>query len=320
MSINFDEAVRLFREYDRIIIHRHTNPDGDAIGSQTGLRLLLRATYPDKEIYAVGDPAGRYAFIPCSDTDDIPDDIYDGALAVVLDTSATHLISDGRWELAKETLRIDHHLFISKFCDTEIIDTGYESCAGLITDMARQCYMKMTSEAAYALYTGIVTDSGRFRYDSTSARTFELASYLMTFGIPIGEIYGKLYAENLERLKLRAEYIGKIKLTEHGVGYIYTTRRRLEATGAEAHSISRGMVGIMSDIQGIDIWVNFTECDAGVLCEIRSSKYNINPVAVKYGGGGHAKASGATLGGRRDAMRLLKDLDKMAAEGSDRLQ
>ena len=313
MTGNFDEAIRLFREYDKIIIHRHTNPDGDAIGSQTGLRLLLRATYPDKEIYAVGDPAGRYAFIPCSAPDEIPDEMYDGALAIVLDTSATHLISDGRWERAKETLRIDHHLFISQFCGTEIIGTEYESCAGLITEMARQCNMQMTAEAAYALYTGIVTDSGRFRYDSTNARTFELAAYLMTFGVPINEIYGKLYAENLERLKLRAKYTGKIKLTEHGVGYIYTTRRQLEATGAEAHSISRGMVGVMSDIQGIDIWVNFTECDDTVLCEIRSSKYNINPVAVKYGGGGHAKASGATLGSRRDAMRLLGDLDKMAA-------
>jgi phosphoesterase RecJ-like protein len=68
------------------------------------------------------------------------------------------------------------------------------------------------------------------------------------------------------------------------------------------------MVNTMGDIKGIDIWVNFTETENGVLCEIRSSKYNINPIAVKYGGGGHAKASGATLKDKSEAMAMLDDL------------
>jgi phosphoesterase RecJ-like protein len=72
------------------------------------------------------------------------------------------------------------------------------------------------------------------------------------------------------------------------------------------------MVGVMADIRGVDIWVNFTETERGVLCELRSGKYNINPVAVKYGGGGHQKASGATVPDRETAMAMLRDLDKMA--------
>ena len=74
------------------------------------------------------------------------------------------------------------------------------------------------------------------------------------------------------------------------------------------------MVGVMSDIRGVDIWVNFTETDDGVLCEIRSGKYNINPIAKKYGGGGHAKASGATLKNREEAMSLLSDLGRLTEE------
>ena len=77
-------------------------------------------------------------------------------------------------------------------------------------------------------------------------------------------------------------------------------------------SISRGMVGTMSDIRGIDSWVNFTETDEGVLCEIRSNKHNINHIAVKYGGGGHAKASGATLKNKEEAMQLLEDLNNLS--------
>ena len=80
----------------------------------------------------------------------------------------------------------------------------------------------------------------------------------------------------------------------------------------DTFSISRGMVGVMAEIRGVDIWANFTETEDGVLCEIRSSRYNINPVARKYGGGGHEKASGATLKDKDEAMRLLEDLGKIA--------
>ena len=71
------------------------------------------------------------------------------------------------------------------------------------------------------------------------------------------------------------------------------------------------MVSTMADIKGVDIWVNFTETDRGVLCELRSSRFNINPIAVKYGGGGHAKASGATVADYETAMAMLRDLDEL---------
>ena len=107
----------------------------------------------------------------------------------------------------------------------------------------------------------------------------------------------------------------KIQFTEHKVGYIYTTKEELAATGVDAFTVSRGMVNTMGEIRGVDIWVNFTEADDGVWCELRSSKYNINTIAVKYGGGGHIKASGATVKDREVAMQMLADLDEIAAKG-----
>ena len=115
-------------------------------------------------------------------------------------------------------------------------------------------------------------------------------------------------------IRMRATFVLRVKFTENRVGYIYTTRDELAATGLDSFTASRGMVGVMSDVRGVNIWVNFTETDAGVLCEIRSNKYNINPVAVKYGGGGHAMASGATLPDRKTAMAMLADLDAMMKE------
>ena len=306
--------MRAIEEHETVIIHRHASPDGDALGSQTGLKRLIMENYPGKKVFAVGDGAGRYAFMADTRMDTVPDEAYENALAVVLDTSGRSLISDSRFERAKTTVRIDHHLMIEPICQIEVIDSSFESCCGLIAAMARECGWRMPPAAAQALFTGMVTDSGRFRYDSTSARTFQLAAYLMEQPVDTNEIYRQLYASDLDQVKLRAAFTQKITLTEHGVAYIYTTREEMAALDADLFSISRGMVSLMNDIRGVDIWVNFTEAEQGVLCELRSGPYNINPIAVKYGGGGHKKASGATLRDREEAMRMLSDLDQMAEE------
>ena len=302
------------KAYDRIIIHRHQNPDGDALGSQLGLKALLEDNFPEKEIYAVGDSAGRFAFMENSTMDEIEDKKYCDALAIVLDTSAKSLISDSRYETARDTVRIDHHIFVEKICNTELTDTTFESCAGLIAEFAYQTGLKLTPRAAKALYTGMVTDSGRFRYDSTTANTHRLASYLMSVPFETGDIYKNLYSDDIKFIKLRAQFTLKINLTDYPVAYIYTTKDEAVSYGVDNFTISRGMVNTMGDIRGIDIWANFTESDEGVLCELRSSKYNINKIAVKYGGGGHMKASGATLKDKAEAMAMLADLCALTTE------
>ncbi|MBP3305603.1 MAG: bifunctional oligoribonuclease/PAP phosphatase NrnA [Oscillospiraceae bacterium] len=310
----FENIIKEIRAYDRIIIHRHSNPDGDALGSQIGLKHILKENFPEKQVLAVGDGPKRYGFMDDSVMDELADSDYAGALAVILDTSAKALISDGRYTLAEKTLRIDHHIFCETIADVEVTDTGYESCCGLIAAFAMECGLRLTPIAAKSLFTGMVTDSGRFRYDSTSARTFRLAAFLMEQPFDIGDIYRNLYADDFSMIRLRAQFVLKVNFTEHNVAYIYTDRAQMQTLNADTFTVSRGMVNTMSDIRGVDIWVNFTETEAGVLCELRSGRYNINPIAVKYGGGGHAKASGATVKTREEAMRMLADLDAMAGE------
>ncbi len=310
----FEHILKAIKDADTIIIHRHRNPDGDALGSQLGLKCILQDNFPDKCIWAVGDDAGRYSFMEGSAMDPVPDEAYENALAIVLDTSARHLISDERYATAKTTARMDHHIFVETICQHEVTDTSYESCCGLVTQFAIECGLKVSALAAKCLYTGMVTDSGRFRYDATTAQTFRLASFLMEREFDTNSIYRELYADDFERIRLKAQFTLKIRFTGRKVAYIYTTAQELAASGADVFSVSRGMVGTMSDIKGVDIWVNFTETERGVLCELRSSKYNINPIAVKYGGGGHAKASGATVADKEVAMQMLRDLDDMIGE------
>ena len=307
----FTQLLDKIKEYDTIVIHRHSNPDGDALGSQIGLKNILKENFPEKTVYVVGDMTARFSFMEDSVMDVIDDSVYENALAIVLDTSASHLISDDRYKSAKATARMDHHIFCEKICEVEVTNTSYESCCGLITEFAVQTGLKLNSLAAKSLYTGMVTDSGRFRYDSTNSNTFRLASKLLETGFDTGEVYAGLYADDFEHVKLRAQFILKIKFTECNVGYIYTTKEELASYGVSTFTISRGMVGTMGDLRGVDIWVNFTETEEGVLAELRSSKYNINPVAVKYGGGGHQKASGATLKNYDEAMMMLEDLNEI---------
>ena len=310
----FENILQELRRFDRIILHRHKKPDGDAMGSQVGLKHILKENFPDKEVYAVGDAAGFFGFMDDSVMDEIPDSYYEGALAIVLDCGAPGLVSDDRYTKAAKTIRFDHHLFVEKFCDEEVIDSSFESCCGLITAFAVEQALRVNPLAAKSLYTGMITDSGRFRYDSTTSRTFQLASHLMAQGIDTTSLFRGLYADSLESKQLKAQFIQKIRLTEHRVAYIYTSLQEFNQLGMDTFAVSRGMVNTMADIKGVDIWVNFTETENGVLCELRSATKNINPIAVKYGGGGHAKASGATVKSKEEALAMLQDLDDMMRE------
>ena len=308
----FEAIKKLIEQYPRIIIHRHKSPDGDALGAQQGLRKILQDNYPHKEVLATGDMTPRYAFMAIPPMDEVTDSDYEGALAIILDSAKSALISDDRYTLAAATARIDHHIFCEQFTDEEVVDTSFESCCGMIAAMAMECSWQVSSEAAKSLYTGMITDSGRFRYDSTTAQTFRLASFLAERQFSTADIYQNLYSDSLASIQLRAKFTLKVQTTPQGVAYIYTPLEEAKTYGVDNFTLSRGMVNVMSEIRGIHSWVNFTETDDGVLCEIRSNLYNINPIATKYGGGGHQKASGATLKDKEEAMSLLNDLNSLS--------
>jgi phosphoesterase RecJ-like protein len=310
----FENIVGKIEEYDKIIIHRHCRPDGDAIGSQVGLKGIIKANWPGKKVLCTGDPAGRYGFIEGSVMDEVGDEDFPGSLCFILDCGAASLVSDERYRNAGFTIRIDHHLPAESFCRLEVLDPGFESCCSMIAVLGLESGLVIDKTAASALYAGMVTDSGRFLYDSTKPRTLRIASELLERGVDTQAIYSSLYNEDLAILKLRAEYFLKVRLTRHNVAYIYTTQKELESYKLDAFAVSRGMVNTMANIKGVDIWVSFTESEGSVLCELRSSRLNINPIAVKYGGGGHAKASGATVARAEIAMSMLEDLDELEAQ------
>lgn len=315
----FEAVLDCIKNYDTIIIHRHSRPDGDAMGSQIGMKHLILENFEGKTVYMVGDSTNYLSFMPDSVMDEIDDSVYNGALAILLDFASPHLASDDRYTKADKTVRIDHHLYVETFTDVEVVDSSFESCCGLVTAFAVESGLKINATAGEALYTGMLTDSGRFRYDSTNSRTFKLASELIDTGFDTNELYRNLYSDNFDSKLLKAKFTLKIQFTKNNVAYIYTTREEMKELASSEFSISRGMVATMADIKGVDIWVNFTESEEGVLCELRSSRFNINPIAVKYGGGGHQKASGACVADYDTAMSMLNDLDIIQGEYNEQV-
>lgn len=312
-----NKIIKLIKEYDNIVIYRHARPDGDALGSQMGLKEIIRDNFPSKKVFAIGDTTPKYDFI--GQVDCVDEQIIKKSLCFVLDCSEQSLISDKSYINADKIIKIDHHIQRESFGDIEIVDDSYESCCGLVADLFYKMHLKINKIAAQALYTGIVTDSGRFRYDSTTTRTFNICAKLLSENFDMQKIYQNLYVEDLENILLRARYTLKMKFTKNNVAYIMTTKDEVELEKTDIFTISRSIVNTMSGIKNIDIWVNFTEDinGAGVFVEIRSNKYNINPIAVKYGGGGHAKASGATVKNFDVALQLLDDLDKLSGGNNE---
>ena len=310
----FEALLQEIKAFDTIILHRHNRPDGDAMGSQIGLKHILKENFPEKQIYAVGDDAGFFNFMEDSVMDEIPDICYEGALAIILDCGGVNLISDDRYKLAARTCRIDHHIFSGQIADVEVIDTSFESCCGMVTQLAVESGLKLNPLAAKSLYTGMVTDSGRFRYDCTTSRTFRLASCLLEQEFDTNEIFRDLYADSFENKKMKAQFILKIRFTPKRIAYVFTTKEEVASMNVSTFTISRGMVNTMADIKGTQIWANFTETEDGILCELRSGGLNIQPIAVKYGGGGHAKACGCTAPNYETVVQILQDLDDMIGE------
>ena len=130
----FERLFNAITKYDTIIIHRHGSPDGDAVGSQTGLKFLIKDNFPGKTVYTVGDAAGRYSFMEGSEADIVPDAAFCDALAVILDSAERGLVSDERYRTAAYSVRVDHHIYCDTFTDEEIVDTSFESCAGMIAE------------------------------------------------------------------------------------------------------------------------------------------------------------------------------------------
>ena len=301
------------KEYNKILIFGHVRPDGDCIGSQYGLQRIIKESYPDKEVLVSGETSDYVGFIGKPEM--VDDSLFKGSLGICVDVANSDRISDQRFKNCDYVIKIDHHPNVEAFGDYVYVDDKAPACAQIITEfyLNNKNELKMTTEAAEALYVGIVTDTGRFKYDSTTSKTHIIAASLLDYGVNIGKIDNELSVETIDSLKLRGYCLNTFKVTEHGFAYIVMKRETIEKFGVSDEDAAN-QVTCISTIEGCPAWAMFIEYPDQIRIRLRSRGPIVNLLAEEYAGGGHPKAAGARLESWNDLDNFLSKADNLVLE------
>lgn len=313
-----EQILQKIKEYHRIMIFRHIRNDGDCVGATKGLKAIIQLTWPEKEVYLIDRDTSAYLAFLGPEDEPVADALYTDALGIVLDTASENRISNKKYTLCKELIKIDHHIPLENYGDYIWVEEGRSSACEMVVhfyDTFRD-QLKIDSQAATYLYTGMVTDSGRFKYDGVTGDTMRCAGLLLDVGVDTDTLFARLYLEAFEYLKFKAYIYEKMEVTENGVAYIMVDKQMQEKFSLTLEQAS-ACVGTLDSIRGCISWIAFIEngdAENSIRVRLRSRFVHINSIAEKYRGGGHACASGATVYGMDEVKALLRDTDALVKE------
>ncbi len=318
--MNYDIMLTILnkiKEYQRVIIFRHFRPDGDAVGSTKGLQRILQLSFPEKEILLLNDDTSDYLQFLGGEDAAIADEGYAEALGIVLDTATLKRVSNQKCTLCKELIKIDHHIPVEDYGTYNWVEEHRSSACELVVKFydTFKAELKMDKEAATYLYTGMVTDSGRFQFSSVSGDTLRYAAILLDQNLDTDLIFAHLYLKDFEDLKFKSHVYKKMKITENGVAYVHIDRAMQEKFQLTNETASTA-VGFMDSIKGALCWIAFidNQDNEEIRVRLRSRFCPINTVAEHYRGGGHACACGATLLQKSEMKKLLAEADALIKE------
>ncbi len=303
------QILDTIEQYETIILHRHVRPDPDAYGSQCGLAEILKESYPEKKVYVVGleEPTLHYM----RRLDVIEDEAFKGALVIVCDTANAERICDSRYSLGDKLIKIDHHPNEDPYGDLLWVDTSASSCSEMIYEFylyGKDRGLKINDEAARLLFAGIVGDTGRFLFPSTTDKTFKYAGELIHFHFSRTELFDKMYELDANIIKLNGYILQNYQLQPNGAAFIKLTKELLKEFDAKPSEASL-LVSDLGNVKGIKAWVFFIEENEQIRVRLRSKGPVINGVARKFNGGGHPLAAGATIYSWDEVDDVLKELN-----------
>ncbi|MBE1554400.1 DHH family phosphoesterase [Sporosarcina limicola] len=308
------QIIDTIEKYDKIIIHRHVRPDPDAYGSQVGLKELLRANYPEKQIYAVGAHEKSLSYLALQDQVNRED--YNGALVIVTDTGNTQRI-DGEFYMEGDLLmKIDHHPDADPYGDVKWVDTTASSTSEMIVSLFKEGKesfgWEMNVDAARLLFAGIVGDTGRFIFPSTTVKTFEVTSELIKYNFDRTALFTSMYEVERDLLHLQGYIYQNFTMDDNGAAFIKLNKEILVEFNVTASDTSQ-LVGSLGNVKGICAWTIFIEEEDQIRVRLRSKGPVINTLAAEFGGGGHPLASGASVYSWEEADQVIEKLKELCA-------
>ncbi|TPI02286.1 DHH family phosphoesterase [Mycoplasma struthionis] len=307
-------AVEAIEAHDNIFIFHHIRPDGDCLGSQFGLRELIKTNYPEKNVFVLGDNGGIFPFLEWDfdKFDEIPKENFKNSLGVVVDANSSNRIQFGNLLLEgnfTHTLRVDHHPVDPDINYTYTWeDAGYAAAAEQIGYIAMKAKWNVTTKAANYVYLGINTDSGRFQYEYVQERTFEVMQYLhKNNDFKVWDINFPLSIREEKKVRFAA-YIMLNYINDNQVLYFYANKKVQKKFGLDDNSAND--VNVLANIGDAKIWVLFIDLPDGTIrARVRSNGIWINHICEKYKpGGGHEVAAGATCQNKKEMKQLIEDL------------
>lgn len=281
-----------------IVILTHENPDGDAIGSSLALYNSLKKVNKQVDVI-IPEFARTFSFLPGADEIKKSSEITNYDLAIALDCGDFKRLNGGTayFENAKMTVSIDHHGTNTMFANLNYVDPTSPACAQILISLLKYWEIDISKEIGECLITGIITDTGGFKYSNVKVETFEFAAELLSRGVNISKIYERvMQTVSLSRFQLSKIATERLELLEDGkIAFTYILREDEEKVKAEVGDYE-GIVEQGRSIEGVEISVFLRQIENGYKASLRAGgNINVSDICMIFGGGGHEKAAGCTM-------------------------
>lgn len=316
--MTLDNIKEEIQRAEKIIILTHETPDGDAIGSALAMNLALKTLGKNTDVIITEFPK-VFDFLPSRKEVKEKSDIERYDLAIALDCAdLKRLIGKEYFENAKQTIVIDHHGSNNMYGDINFVNPVSPACCEILVGIFEYLDIEIDKEIGSCILTGIITDTGGFRYQGVTAETFEFTAELLRKGVNVPEIYKKvLQTKTKANFELMKRTIDRMEFLENGkVTFTYINQKDLEDVNAGIGD-HEGLVEIGRDIEGVEvsIFIRQKEDDVNTYkVSMRSGNYvNVSDICFMFGGGGHPRAAGAVIQGNLEQVKqkIINELKKV---------
>ena len=310
--MTIDNIKEEIKKSKKIVILTHETPDGDAVGSSLALYLALKKLNKDVDLI-IPKYSRTFSFLPsANEIKRESDEKYDLAIALDCATKKRLVGYEEYFETAKSKISIDHHGSNEMFADYNFVNPDAPACTQILILIIKALDIEIDVEIGTCLLTGIITDTGGFQYPGVSAETFEFASFLLSIGVNVSDIYKRvLKVKTRANFELTKLIVDRMEFLEDGkISYTYITLEDEKNVGAEEGD-HEGIVEIGRDVEGTEVSIFLRETEKGYKASLRSNSYvNVSDVCLMFGGGGHVHAAGATMQGTVEQIKekLLKEI------------
>ena len=316
--MTLDNILEEIKQAKNIVILTHESPDGDAVGSALAVKLALENIGMKADVI-MPEYSRMFKFLPGTDDVLAESDIKNYDLAISLDCATLKRLAGGEYfENAHKTIVIDHHGSNNMYGDLNFVNPVSPACCEILAGIFDYYNMEITQDIGKCLLIGIITDTGGFKYQSTTAETFEFTAELLRKGVNVADVYKRvMQTVSIAHFELAKRVMDRLEILENGkVTFTYIDKNDMDDVHAEPGD-HEGLVEIGRDIEGVEVSIFIRQKEDGsdeYKVSMRSSEYvNVSDVCIMFGGGGHPRAAGATIQGTVEEVKqkLLKEIKKV---------